>query len=36
MQYCLTKLFEIVVKSKYPAAITTKYTAENKPGKRKV
>ena len=32
MQYCLTKLFEIAVKSKYPATTTTEYTAEDTPG----
>ena len=32
MQYCSTKLFEIAVKSKYPAATTTiEYTAEDTP-----
>ena len=36
MQYCLTKLFEIAVKSKYPATTTTEYTAEDTPGKHKV
>ena len=29
MQYCLTKLFEIAVKFKYPATRTTEYTAED-------
>ena len=31
MQYCSTKLFEIAVKSKYPATTTIEYTAEDTP-----